>query len=56
MRNALLPFVTIVGLMLATFIGGTVVNEAVFTYSGLGRPLIQAINTRSTVMPCLPAS
>ena len=46
MRNALLPFVTIVGLMMATFIGGTVVTESVFTYPGLGRLLIQAIGTR----------
>ncbi|MBM3524921.1 MAG: ABC transporter permease [Alphaproteobacteria bacterium] len=46
MRNALLPFVTIVGLMLANFIGGTVVTEAVFTYPGLGRLLIQAISSR----------
>ena len=41
MRNALLPFVTIVGLMMANFIGGTVVTESVFTYPGLGRLLIQ---------------
>ncbi len=34
MRNALLPFVTIVGLMLASFIGGALVTEAVFTYPG----------------------
>lgn len=46
MRNALLPFITIVGLMMASFIGGAVVTEAVFTYPGLGRLLIQAINTR----------
>lgn len=46
MRNALLPFVTIVGLMMASFIGGTVVTEAVFTYPGLGRLIIQAISTR----------
>ena len=46
MRNALLPFVTIVGLMLAAFIGGAVVTEAVFTYPGLGRLLVQAISTR----------
>jgi peptide/nickel transport system permease protein len=46
MRNAMLPFVTIVGLMLASFVGGTVVTEAVFTYPGLGRLLIQAIGTR----------
>lgn len=46
LRNAMLPFVTIVGLMLANFIGGAVVTEAVFTYPGLGRLLIQAIGTR----------
>jgi len=46
MPNALLPFITIVGLMMASFIGGAVVTEAVFTYPGLGRLLIQAINTR----------
>jgi peptide/nickel transport system permease protein len=46
LRNALLPFVTVVGLMVANFIGGTVVTEAVFTYPGLGRLLIQAIGTR----------
>lgn len=46
LRNALLPFVTIVGLVMASFIGGTVVTEAVFTYPGLGRLLIQAIGTR----------
>jgi peptide/nickel transport system permease protein len=44
--NALLPFVTIVGLMMASFIGGTMVTEAVFTYPGLGRLLIQAISAR----------
>ena len=46
MRNALLPFVTIVGIMLAGFIGGAVVTEAVFTYPGLGRLLIQSISSR----------
>jgi peptide/nickel transport system permease protein len=46
LRNALLPFVTVVGLMMANFIGGAVVTEAVFTYPGLGRLLIQAIGAR----------
>jgi peptide/nickel transport system permease protein len=46
MRNAMLPFVTVVGLMTASFIGGTVVTEAVFTYPGIGRLLIQAIDAR----------
>jgi peptide/nickel transport system permease protein len=46
LRNAMLPFVTVVGLQTGAFIGGTVVTEAVFTYPGLGRMLIQAIGTR----------
>ncbi len=46
LRNALLPFVTVVGLMTASFIGGALVTEAVFTYPGLGRLMIQAIGTR----------
>jgi peptide/nickel transport system permease protein len=46
LRNALLPFVTIVGLILAGFISGAVVTEAVFTYPGLGRLLVQAISSR----------
>lgn len=46
MRNALLPFVTIVGLQLGTFIGGTVVTESVFNYPGLGRLLLAAIEQR----------
>ena len=46
LRNALLPFVTVVGIMLASFVGGAVVTEAVFTYPGLGRLIIQAISQR----------
>jgi len=46
MRSALLPFITVVGIALADFIGGAVVTEAVFTYPGLGRLVIQAISTR----------
>lgn len=46
MRNALLPFVTIVGLSMANFIGGAVVTESVFNYPGIGRLLIGAIGTR----------
>lgn len=46
LRNALLPFVTILGLQLGTFIGGTVVTESVFNYPGLGRMLLTAIEQR----------
>ncbi len=44
--NALLPFITIVALMLAGFLGGAVVTESVFTYPGIGRLLVAAIETR----------
>jgi peptide/nickel transport system permease protein len=46
LRNALLPFITIVGLSLTNFIGGAVVTEAVFTFPGLARLLITAISQR----------
>ncbi|MCT2584505.1 ABC transporter permease [Actinophytocola gossypii] len=46
LRNASLPTVTIVGLQLGTFLGGTVVIEAVFNYPGLGRLLYTAIGER----------
>ena len=46
MRNALLPFITVIGLTMAGFIGGAVVTEAVFNYPGLGRLLITAIGNR----------
>lgn len=46
LRNAALPTVTVVGLQLGGFLGGTVVIEAVFNYPGLGRLLYTAIGER----------
>lgn len=46
MPNAMLPFITIVALMIANFVGGAVVTESVFTYPGIGRLLVGAIETR----------
>ncbi|GAB3450784.1 ABC transporter permease [Actinophytocola sediminis] len=46
LRNASLPTVTVVGLQLGGFLGGTVVIEAVFNYPGLGRLLYTAIGER----------
>jgi len=50
LRNALLPFVTIVGLQFGTFIGGTAVTESVFNYPGLGRMFLAAIEQRDYVL------
>jgi peptide/nickel transport system permease protein len=46
LRNASLPTVTIVGIQLGGFLGGTVVIEAVFNYPGLGRLLYTSIGER----------
>ncbi|WP_049575195.1 ABC transporter permease [Streptomyces sp. SBT349] len=46
LRNAALPTVTVVGIQLGGFLGGTVVIEAVFNYPGLGRLLYTAIGER----------
>lgn len=46
LRNALLPTVTVVGLQIGEFLGGTVVTEVVFSYPGLGRLIYTAVNGR----------
>lgn len=46
MRNALIPFVTVLGLELGTLLGGVVIIEQVFGWSGIGWLALQAVNTR----------
>lgn len=46
LRNALLPFVTIAGLQVSSFISGSVVTESVFSYPGIGRLIYTAILQR----------
>lgn len=46
LRNALLPFVTIAGLQMSSFISGSVVTESVFSYPGIGRLVYTAILQR----------
>lgn len=46
LRPSLLPVITIVGLGLSTALGGSVLIETVFEINGLGRLIIQAINTQ----------
>jgi peptide/nickel transport system permease protein len=45
-RNALLPFITALGLQFGTFMGGAVITEAIFDYPGIGRLVFQAVLTR----------
>ena len=45
-RNALIPILTILGLMLPDLIGGGVIIETIFAYPGMGRLGYEAIMTR----------
>jgi len=45
-RNAAVPIVTIVGLSLATLIGGVVVTETVYAIAGLGKLTVDAVLAR----------
>ncbi len=42
LRNALLPVITIFGLMIPSFIGGSVVVEQIFTWPGLGKLFVDS--------------
>jgi peptide/nickel transport system permease protein len=46
MRNALLPVITIVGLMLPALVGGAVFIEKVFSWPGMGLLTLNAVATR----------
>ena len=46
LRNALLPFITMFGLMLPGLIGGSVIFEQIFAWPGLGRLAYDAILAR----------
>lgn len=46
LRNALLPFVTMLGLLIPGLIGGSVIIESIFSWPGLGRMGYEAILAR----------
>jgi peptide/nickel transport system permease protein len=46
LRNALLPIVTIIGLQAGTLFAGAVLTESIFSFSGVGRALFDAITGR----------
>ena len=46
LRNALLPFVTMFGLILPGLIGGSVIIESIFAWPGMGRMGYEAILAR----------
>jgi peptide/nickel transport system permease protein len=45
-RNALIPVVTVIGLQIGVYLGGSIVTETVFSWPGLGRHVVEAIYDR----------
>lgn len=54
-RNGMLPTITVIGLEIGQMLGGSVLTETVFAWPGVGRLMIQSINSRDTpmVMGCI---
>lgn len=46
LRNAALPILTIIGLQFGALIGGAVLTETIFAWPGLGRLIVQSIESR----------
>lgn len=46
LRNALIPVITILGMIIGNILGGSIIIEQVFSLPGIGRLLINAISTR----------
>lgn len=49
-KNALIPIITIVGMQLGVFLGGAVVVETIFSWSGIGQLTNQAVGNRDYAM------
>lgn len=46
LRNALIPVVTVIGLQVGTMLGGAILTETIFSWPGIGRWLIEALQRR----------
>lgn len=46
LKNALIPVVTVLGLQFSVLLGGTVIQETIFNFPGLGRAVIESMTAR----------
>lgn len=46
LRNALIPIITIIGLIFGSIITGAILTETIFSWPGIGRWLVASINAR----------
>ena len=49
-KNALIPTITVCGIQMGQLLGGSVLTETVFAWPGLGRLMVQSINSRDVPM------
>jgi peptide/nickel transport system permease protein len=52
LRNAWIPIITQIGLMVAITLAGSAVIEAVYTWPGVGYLMVMAINSRDVTLAC----
>jgi ABC-type dipeptide/oligopeptide/nickel transport system permease component len=50
LRNAFIPVVTLIGVLLGNLLAGAVVTETIFAWPGIGRLVIQAIYSRDFLL------
>lgn len=50
LKNALIPIITIIGTQLGGILGGAVLTESVFSWPGVGRLIVDSLNSRDTPM------
>jgi peptide/nickel transport system permease protein len=46
LRNGLIPIVTVIGLQMGSLLAGAIITETIFSWPGIGRLTVQAINAR----------
>ncbi len=46
LRNALIPVITVIGLSVGTLLAGAILTETIFSWPGIGKWMIQAIESR----------
>ena len=55
LRNAMIPVVTVIGVRFGALLGGSVMTETVFSWPGLGKHVVDAVQSRDmpTVLGCV---
>jgi ABC-type dipeptide/oligopeptide/nickel transport system permease component len=46
LKNSMLPVITVIGLDLGALLGGAVITETIFAWPGVGRLIVQSIETK----------